>query len=532
MKIFGGIREWWQGELGLVLLFLVSLSLKVTHLLSGEIINVDGVRYIDAAQQFAQGNFVEGLRIDWMPFYSLLIAGFHFLVRDWVLAGQLISLCATVFALVPLYLLTKGLFDEKVAFWTGLAFALSPVLNDHAVGLLRDPIFLFFVAWSVYFCLRALRTDKILFFALASLSSTFALCCRLEAILIWGVFLSVLVVLAFKNRAERRHIFKGMLVLVGVPLALGLMLGSGILLAVGPDLGSSERSGGLTGQLKEVVSGNSVAYYKRKASKGVLDNYHSRYEMLKDIERKSPKLNRTGGVFETTRHYLPVIYLISVIEAMVQNFFPLFVLPLLLGFGQRINWHRGLWLLLLLTGAYFLMAYFFLFTQDFISKRYVLAPALLLLPWIGRGLERIWDGIARCRWPRIAMILFLLVFCGVPAYKSLGDFTGPVKGDVIRIAGQWLVMQPDLQNAIIACSDPRVRFYSSPEQKYVRHMESFSVARDFRKMEKVAFEKKADLLIIEISKKKRRQMPEFKHFSLMKEFAGTKNDVLIFSRNM
>ncbi|MCD4687923.1 MAG: hypothetical protein K8R55_01160 [Desulfuromonadaceae bacterium] len=133
MKIFDGVREWRSAEWGLVFLLLVSLILKIAVLLSDEVINIDGARYIAAAQQFAQGNFSEGLSIDWMPFYALLIAGFHFLIPDWVLAGQLISLFSLVFALIPLYLLSRDLFDEKVAFWAGLAFVLSPMLNARAV---------------------------------------------------------------------------------------------------------------------------------------------------------------------------------------------------------------------------------------------------------------------------------------------------------------------------------------------------------------------------------------------------------------
>ena len=532
MNMFTGVREWRKGEWGLVFLLLFSLVLKITLLLSNEVINLDGLRYISAAQQFAGGNFLEGLRIDWMPFYSLLIAAVHFLVGDWALAGQLISLLAMVLALVPLYMLTKGLFDEKVAFWTGLAFAVSPMLNSHAVGLLRDPIFIFFVLWSVYFCLRALQTEKILFFTLAALASTFALCCRLEAILLWGVFLSVLAVLAIKHRAERLFLLRGVTVLIGLPLALGLLLGGGMLLVADPDLASLGQTGGHKWELKEVVTGNSFTYYKRKVSKGVLDNYHSRYEKLKSLESTLPGWKGSGNLLQTTRHYLPVIYLFSAVEALTRNLYLLFILPLLANLWKRTTMARGHWLIVLLAGSYFLLAYYFLFTHDWISNRYVLAPAILLFPWVGRGLEIIRTGIVNCRWPQIAMVLFLLVFCGAPAYKSLGDLAGPGKDDVIREAGQWLAMQPDLKNSVIACSDPRVRFYSSSAQNYVRHKELRYIARDFRKMEKVAVDKKADVLIIETSPKKRHLMPEFKHFSLLKEFTGIKYDVLIYRRNI
>lgn len=530
LKLFDGMRDWRSGEWGLLFLLLVSLTIKVTLLSSDDIINLDGTRYLDAARQFAQGNFSEGLSIDWMPFYALLIAGFHFLIQDWVLTGQLISLFSLVFALVPLYLLTRDLFDEKAAFWAGLAFALSPIINDHAVGLLRDPIFLFFVAWSVYFCLRAIRTEKLLFFTLSSLSATFAFFSRLEAILLWAIFLSVLTVLAIKNGAERRFMLKGMTVLVGLPLALGVLLGGGSLLVAGSDLASSGRAVESRGQLKEAVTGNSIAYYQRKVSRGVLENYHSRYEKLKDLENEMSGWKNTGNLLETTRHYLPLIYLISALEAMARNLFPLFLVPLFTGFWTHPPRHRDHWLVLLSAGAFFLLAYYFLFTHDGFSKRYILVPAILLFPWVGLGLERIRSSIAGCRWPRIAMVMFLLVFFGAPAYKSLEDFPGSAKGKAIRGAGQWLADQPDLEKAVIACSEPRVRFYTSEKLKFLKEMESSSLARNFSKMESVAFRGKADLLLIETSKDERHLIPQFKHYSLLKEFLGVKNDVLVYSR--
>lgn len=517
--MFGGVKEWRLGERGLVFLVLISLGLKVTLLLTGDVINIDGVRYIDAARQLAEGNFLEALSIEKMPFYSLLIVAVHFLIRDWVLAGQLISLFALVLALIPLYLLTKEIFDEKVAFWAGLAFALSPMFNAHAVDLIRDPIFLFFVAWSVYFFWRALTAPKCLFFVLASISSVLALLCRIEGVFLFAVFLLVLLVLAIRKAEERRSLLKGMTVLIGLPMVLGLLSGGALSLVAGIDLSSFSRLGEPMAHLQDAMNGDFLAMY------------HSLYAQLKSFKNPAA-LGTTGSFAETARRYIPLIYLLGAAEGLARNLFPIYVIPLLAGLGKRPAFHRGHWLILLVAGTYFLLAYYRLFTYDFISKRYVLVPALLLLPWVGRGLGRIWDGIAGCRWPRFAVCVFLLVFCAVPAYKSLGAFGGPGKGHVIREAGKWLTKQADLQNAVIVCSDPRIRFYSSQEMKFLRDMGSFHLVKDFRKMEKAAFDKKADLLIIEISKSKRRQIPEFKYFSLFKEFVGRRNDVLIYSRKI
>lgn len=518
MKLLGFFRDWRSGEWGLLFLLLISLCLKISGLFSDEAINLDGVRYINAAQQLAEGNIREALGIERMPFYSLLIAAFHFLVRDWVLTGQLISLFAMVLAVIPLYLLTKDVFDEKAAFWAGLAFALSPILNDHAVDLIRDPIFMFFVMWSSYFFYRAIKVHKVRFYFLACVSSVFALLCRIEGVFLFAVFLLVLLVLAIINKEERLFLLKGISVFVGLPLTLAVVLGGGLSLMAGVKLSSFNRFGELATCIKALMNGDAF------------DMYHRLYAQLKTF--KNPvAFGTTGSFAETARHYIPVIYLLSVAEALTKNLFLINVIPLFAVFGKRPTFNRGHWLLLLLAGSYFLVAYYRLLTYDFISKRYVLVPALLLFPWVGLGLKRIWAGILSCHWPRMAMVAFLLVFCGVPAYKSLGDFMGPGSGNVIREAAEWLDNQSHLKSAVIACSDPRIRFYSSSEMTFLRQMDPFHVAKDFKKMERVAFVNRADVLIIEISQKKRRNLPEFKKFSLFKEFMGKKNDVLIYGRN-
>jgi hypothetical protein len=238
----------------------------------------------------------------------------------------------------------------------------------------------------------------------------------------------------------------------------------------------------------------------------------------------------TGSFSETARHYLPLIYLLGLVEATSRNLFLLYVVPLWAGFGKRPAFNRGHWLLLLVAGTYFMVAFYFLFTHDFISKRYVFVPALMLYPWVGRGLERIWAWIGGIRRPRIALVLFLVVFCGAPAYKTLSEAVGADKGKVFKVAGKWLASQADLQGAVLACSDPRIRLYSSQELHFLRDGESFSIFRDLEQMEKVALAKKVDLLVLETSRKERHTVPEFEHYFMVNIIEANNKEVLIFRR--
>jgi hypothetical protein len=307
-----------------------------------------------------------------------------------------------------------------------------------------------------------------------------------------------------------------MAALMGPPLVLGLVSGGALMLVAGIEPSSFSRLGEPMARLQTVLNGD------------FLDMYHHLYAHLKAY-RNPWYVWKTGSFAEKARHYLPLIYLISLTEALAKNLFLLYTIPLWVGF-KRSALTRGHGLLLGLSGTYFLVVYYFLFTHDFISKRYLLVPALLLYPWTGRGLKMIWAGIAKCRWPRIAMVLFLLFFCGVPAYKSLRDVVGPDKGGVLRDTGQWLSMQSQLQNAVVACSDPRVRFYSSGNFQFIRQMEDGYVAQDLLKMESVAIENGADLLVVEISRKRAKHIPAFDDFALLKKFQDNFNNVLIYQR--
>ncbi|MBU1626041.1 glycosyltransferase family 39 protein, partial [bacterium] len=152
-----------ESKKGLYYIILISFLLKSFLFMSDSLVNNDGLVYISAAQKFAAGHFEEWLSAFPMPFYPLLIAIFHFLIPDWVAAARIISIMFIVFALIPIYLLTKELFDRKAAFWACLAFALAPFPNSLAGGVMRDPGFIFFMTWAVYFALRTTQIPRIIF---------------------------------------------------------------------------------------------------------------------------------------------------------------------------------------------------------------------------------------------------------------------------------------------------------------------------------------------------------------------------------
>ena len=128
-----------ENRKGLYFTFCFSAFLKVLVLifLFDKAINLDGILYISAAEKFVQGYFQEGFAIYPMPFYSLILTAVHFIIPDWVIAARLISFTTLVLTIIPVYLLTEHIFNQKAAFWASFAFALAPVPNVWVVKAIR-----------------------------------------------------------------------------------------------------------------------------------------------------------------------------------------------------------------------------------------------------------------------------------------------------------------------------------------------------------------------------------------------------------
>jgi len=186
------VAEWSEDKRGLYFILFISATLKllIFGALSDTPINPDGVLYISAAQQFAEGNFKEGLALHPMPLYPALIAIVHLIIPHWVMAARLISYTSLVLLVIPLYYLITHLFGRSAAFWGSFAFALAPMPNGWVVDVIRGPSFVFVLAWAVYFSLLAVCSEGIKYFLIAAFFGWLAVCLRIEGIIFipffWG----------------------------------------------------------------------------------------------------------------------------------------------------------------------------------------------------------------------------------------------------------------------------------------------------------------------------------------------------------
>lgn len=514
-RMFNKISEFSNSKKGLYFVLIVSFLIKIlTLIIMNEMaINRDGTQYIAAAQQFALGNIKEGLGFYRMPFYPLIIMIVHFVIRDWLISARLISIFSLSLATLPLYLITKDLFDRRAAFWGCLAFALAPETNQLAMEVLRDPAFLFCLFGSVYFAQKAILTKANSFFFIAAVFSWIPFLFRIEGIIFapfYFLFLGTLVCVFLLNAQERTPYMKGLIIWAAFSLLLIIPLW--FVLGAGS------------------ISINKINVITKELNKFKGFQFGQSYRMisgqLKVLENSTLYASGNQNFAEVARHYMPLIYILGLVEVLIKNIFVFFLVPLV--WGLKSSFKRAHIFLITFVGFYILIIFYTYVERDFIQTRFLLAPAILLYPWIGQGIQRIFSSIKQSVHPKLVIALCIIFFILMP----MGKFVkGMANEDGLLIkAAEWIKTQPEIKNVNSYTNDSRIGFhagwtretYENNAQKYEKENRKRGVT-----LEQYAVENNLDLVVLRISKKRIESAPKFNLYKKVKEIKG-KKDIVFF----
>ena len=117
------------------------------------------------------------------------------------------------------------------------------------------------------------------------------------------------------------------------------------------------------------------------------------------------------------------------------------------------------------------------------------------------------------------------LYCDFIYFKSI-DNTLREKIE-IKLAGEWLRNNNAMVSTSIITTDERVPFYAG----LMRGQYDIFSENKVRDLESIALRKNRDLIIWTKSLKYMKYKPDFDNFSLVKEFQGQKNIILIYRRN-
>lgn len=477
-------------------------------------LNYDGEIYIAAAMKLAGGMYRESLAIYPMPVYPFLIVLMHKLLPNWVQAGRLLSFFAMTLTVIPVYLLTRDLFSRRAAFWSCVVFILLPETLVHSNSVLRDPLFCLLFMAAAYFAQKALQTKQIndlLCLALFASLSTFF---RLEGLILFPVCFCAFAGLAVFKTNERKHYIKFAVAWGGIWL---------LLIAV------FFFAANALGYEKINRYNEWEFFYSGFKNLSLFENYHRITEQLIQIRDSSTQRDVGQHVVEVLRTLMPLIYVLGLLQMLSATILPLNFMILVWGVIQTDYNGRHLLVMALAAGLMLLACAYFV-RMEIMLKRYLIMPGLLLIPWIGFGIDRLLRNVQRFPFSKLAAGCIVMLVLALPATGFNHFFIN--KDDLASRVGIWIANHAESGNYKIVFNDQIAKFHADLERDKQSSgstlLHPFPGEKDFSRLELYAKDNHADMIVFQNRVDAHNVAGGFEGYKEIKEFSYKNKITKIF----
>ena len=446
--------------LKLALLVLITLLTRILAFLQPQIITTDGVLYVQIAKLFSEGNYAEILRFDLYPLILFLV---HKIIGEWELSGQLISLTLSTLTIIPVFLLGKSLYGEKVGWLSALFYIALPDFLEYGSDVLRDPTSWFFMALTLYLVWEGLQKNRPVLFGLASISAGLGTLNRVEGFVLWG---ALAIFTALRKVPEislkRRSLNVTFLVLL-FPLLFSLVFFS--MKKHSSRIAFSE----MASFSINVIIRNTRAILQPQNPIDAMDQ--KVYQSLPFISKNPLELG--------SRHRV-VLAISEVIYKFVKSA-NLLIILIFLGLWKRKKDGFGTsdWYLLFMFGALFVMSVFYTRQTYYFSTRHGLTLVLPCLFFAGPGLIFVTETFSRGinwltpGWTIMKRYVFhIITFLLIAIFLAQGFSAGRADKVIYKEVGLWL-KKNGYQGSVIMGSKEFVRLVFYADGKFLEMPDSW-----------------------------------------------------------
>lgn len=441
----------------MVYLSALALAYRTLLILWTTTIASDSTYYLLAARSFSQGLLLHALtdHHGLQPLYPLTTATLGTLLGNLETAAYAISAGASSLAVIPLYFLARRVWNPRVAFWSGLIYALHPMLSLEGSEVRYTGLFLALFLTALALGTAALRGSNWALYPLMGLAAGLCYLARPEAVYLLGfaaieAILKVVRLLRKGTPDRERWAWTRFLGGVAVAAVLGGFLALPYYYWVeaktGRRLTSRTAADAFQGNPPPAPTPAPVAPSPSPAPVEVLPA---------DEPGESPGTHSLGSFLGR-----------SALKFSRSLYWPLgllAVLGVIFARSQGATW-RELGPSLGMTLAICLppLILCWRIPQHPLSLRYFLPAVTLLLPCAAAGFLTVLDFCSRrftLRWRTVPVPALLLT--GFLVGILLGKFIGPRRSDEIafREAGAWLKGQGRGQRGFLLTSSEKIAYY-------------------------------------------------------------------------
>ncbi len=354
-------------KLTLMLTGLIALGfiVRLYAAISAQIITPDGVNYIETAKLIISGDIRKIVDVSFFNLYPFLIVAFQKIFSNWETAGRLVSVVFGSLAVIPFFLLVRGLINERVAFMAALFYSISPRLVDYSSDVLREPAFWFFSMASLYFVWRTIAQGKVIFTVLASIFVGLSMFTRFEGasfvliILLWMIWYCMDGTINLKRLLIMAFVFIVSFPLVSLPFLFTLK--------------------------------NAVGKWEFGLVGDKLPQFFVINDAAEDLELRQEFLNLTPHVFRTfydmAKRHKYEVYFSEAVYKFAKSSHIIFFILFLFGVIKRryIPYSKGEVPFLIWFLVFFLSIYVYMMKTNYLSTRHGLLLGIPALIWVSIG---------------------------------------------------------------------------------------------------------------------------------------------------
>jgi 4-amino-4-deoxy-L-arabinose transferase-like glycosyltransferase len=394
---------------GILCVFLAGFLVRLFAFFNTYIVNQDGAYYIHQAKAlfFNQFESLTSCALPYLSNYPFFIAGAYALFNDWEVAAKSVSIFFGTITLIPIYLLLKRFFDERISILATLIFAFTPVLVSRSVDVVKGPVYWFFLVLGLLFYVLELEKKKPVFLVFASISFLMAAWARVDA-LFFIVMSSFHILVAIQgDKIKRLCAFISPVFILIVCLAIFSM--------------STDSSFGKISRTEEVS----------RSIKMIPESYNLLRDKLADQAAGQPyrtNKERVLNYFLTeARTNIWIVAFGTLLNRTLESFFyPFFLIFALglIGIREKLQNDKRFFYFLLLVFSGLIVLYCYILSRWVLEYRYF---ALVIFPgmvFTGIGLEKAFNYLQSRSKAPVALILILLFIFSFGLSKNLQDRRG------------------------------------------------------------------------------------------------------------
>ena len=429
-----------------------SLLISCWLILSNDVINRDGVRYVAAAEAIAAGNLQGAFDAFPWPFHAALMAAVHVVTGlSAEMSGYLLIPPLHLLVVFAFLAILREMGGTKPVLWAGLALVLlHPELNDTLPSILRDQGYWAFWLLGLLHFIRYLKRRRWRDAVLWTLWTALALLFRIEGLVF--LLLMPLALLASSGERWKARLFSAARIYAPAACLAGLMLASAVML--GRDAIMLDE-----GRLLEPLQRVQNIWV------GITDRITSHgWELGKTL---LPRYSRNHG---PAAMWVVLVYIAAIESFRAVNW--LYVaLAVAGGFVRRLRPDaRILPVIWWAMAINFMLIGGFVLSEFYLSMRYAAGLGLVVMLLASFGLASLWQNEKeRCWTSRTNRLAYpaavtALVIVGASGLISIGP-----RKDHERAAGAWVREHVPMEDSVFF-DDMRLGYYAGrPYERGTNH---------------------------------------------------------------